>query len=308
MRDMYGEALLELGEEDSRVVVIGADTTQSIKASVFGSRFPERFFNVGIAEANLVSIAAGLAASGKIAFASTYAIFAIGKCVDQIRNAIAYPKLDVKIVASHAGVSVGPDGASHQEVEDIATMRAIPNMRVVSPADAVSAKKLVKQVAHIPGPFYVRIARPSTPVVYRWDEELEVGKAKILHEGSDVSIIACGLLVPESLTAAKELSKQGVKAEVLDLHTIKPIDSRAIIETAQKTGGVVTAEEHNILGGLGGAVSEVLAQEYPTRVVRVGVNDTFGESGEHKELMAKYGLTSKEIVRAALAVSKKKTR
>jgi transketolase len=299
MRDAFGEALVELGETNPRVVVLGADTTGSLKSSLFGSRFPERFFNLGIAEQNLVSVAAGFAHAGKIAYAGTYAIFVPGKCVDQIRNNIAYPNLDVKLICSHGGISVGPDGASHQQIEDIGTMRAIPRMRVVVPADSVSTKVIIKAIADIPGPFYVRLARPSTPIVYENGFEYNLGRASVLEEGEDVAIIACGILVSEALNAAKVLKERGISASVIDMHTVKPID-RAIIEKfARKCGCIVTAEEHNVLTGLGSAVSEVVTETYPVLVRKVGVKDTFGESGEASELLKKYGLTSENIAEAA---------
>ncbi|MDG6983602.1 MAG: transketolase family protein [Nitrososphaerota archaeon] len=299
MRDAYGEALLELGASNRDVVVVGADTTGSLKSGVFATKFPERFFNVGIAEQNLVSIAAGMALAGKVAFAGTYAIFVPGKSVDQIRNNIAYPNLNVKLVCSHGGISVGPDGASHQQVEDIAIMRAIPKMKVIVPGDAVSTKAAVKAIAAIPGPFYVRLTRSSTPIVYDSGFEYQFGKATVLQEGSDVALVACGIMVPEALKAAESLRSKGVSATVLDLHTVKPIDSETIVKVARKCGRVVTAEEHNVLGGMGSAVAEVLGEGHPTPMKRVGVMDTFGESGEAGELLKKYGLTAANIEQAA---------
>jgi len=304
MRDAYGEALLDLGASNPRVVVLGADTTGSLKSGVFASRYPERFFNIGIAEQNLVSIAAGLALAGKIAYAGTYAIFVPGKCVDQIRNNIAYPNLDVKIVCSHGGISVGPDGASHQQVEDIAIMRSIPRMRVIVPADAVSTKSIVKAVADIPGPFYIRLTRPSTQVVYDKGFEYSLGRANVISDGSDVAIFACGIMVPEAVKAAASLKGKGVSAAVIDLHTIKPIDTQTITSFAEKCGSIVTAEEHNIMGGMGSAVAEVLAENHPTLMKRVGVMDTFGESGETSELLKKYGLTAAKIEEAASSIAR----
>lgn len=303
MRDAYGEALLELGATNKDVVVVGADTTGSLKSGVFASKFPERFFNVGVAEQNLVSIAAGLALAGKVAYAGTYAIFVPGKSVDQIRNNIAYPDLNVKIVCSHGGISVGPDGASHQQIEDIAIMRAIPKMKVIVPADAPSTKVAIKAIATIPGPFYVRLTRPSTPVVYDSGFDYKLGKANVLHDGSDVAVFACGIMVPEALRASEALEAKGVSAAVVDVHTVKPIDSETITKFAQKCGRVVTAEEHNIMGGMGSAVAEVLGESRPTPMKRVGVMDTFGESGDAGELLRKYGLTSKEIEEAALKLT-----
>jgi transketolase len=299
MRDAYGEALLELGAANRNVVVVGADTTGSLKSGVFGTKYPERFFNVGIAEQNLVSIAAGLALAGKIAYAGTYAIFVPGKCVDQIRNNICYPELNVKLVCSHGGISVGPDGASHQQVEDIAIMRAIPKMKVIVPADAPSTKGIVEAIASIPGPFYVRLTRSATPVVYEGGFEYRLGEANVLRDGSDVVIFACGIMVPEALKAAESLKVTGVSAAVVDMHTVKPIDSRTVLRFAQNCGRVVTAEEHNILGGMGSAVAEVLGEGRPTPMKRVGVMDRFGESGDPGELLKKYGLTATSIEQAA---------
>ena len=306
MRDAYGEALLELGATRRDVVVVGADTTGSLKSGVFATKFPERFFNVGIAEQNLVSIAAGLALAGKVAYAGTYAIFVPGKSVDQIRNNIAYPNLNVKIVCSHGGISVGPDGASHQQLEDIAIMRAIPKMKVVVPADAPSTKGAIKAIADIPGPFYVRLTRPSTPVVYEGGFEYRFGQANVLRDGSDIAVFACGIMVPEALKAADALKAKGVSAAVVDLHTIKPIDVATVTRFAQKCGRVVTAEEHNVMGGMGSAVAEVLGENRPSPMKRVGVMDTFGESGDAGELLKKYGLTAASIEQAATALVARK--
>ena len=299
MRDAYGEALLELGEANRNVVVVGADTTGSLKSGVFGTKYPERFFNVGIAEQNLVSIAAGLALAGKIAYSGTYAIFVPGKCVDQIRNNICYPDLNVKLVCSHGGISVGPDGASHQQVEDIAIMRAVPRMKVIVPADAPSTKGIVKAIASIHGPFYVRLTRSATPVVYEGGFEYKFGEANVLLDGGDVVVFACGIMVPEALKAAESLKAKGISASVVDMHTVKPIDSNTILRFAQKCGRVVTAEEHNILGGMGSAVAEVLGEGRPTPMKRIGVMDKFGESGDPGELLKKYGLTSDNVEQAA---------
>jgi transketolase len=306
MRDAYGEALLELGATNKDVVVVGADTTGSLKSGVFATKFPERFFNVGIAEQNLVSIAAGLALAGKVAYAGTYAIFVPGKSVDQIRNNIAYPNLNVKIVCSHGGISVGPDGASHQQVEDVAIMRAIPKMKVIVPADAPSTKGTIKAIATIPGPFYVRLTRPSTSIVYEGDFEYRLGEANVLRDGSDVVVFACGIMVPEALKAADALKAKGIGAAIVDLHTIKPIDVATVTRFAQKCGRVVTAEEHNVMGGMGSAVAEVLGENRPTPMKRVGVMDTFGESGDAGELLKKYGLTSTDIEQAASTLVSRK--
>jgi transketolase len=299
MRDAYAQALLDLGSKDSRIVVLGADTSVSIKTSLFADRYPERFFNVGIAEANMIGIAAGLALAGKIPFVSTYSAFVPGKCLDQIRNAIAYPNLDVKIVSSHGGLTVGPDGASHQTVEDVAAMRAIPRMHVVVPADANSTIALVSHSLTLSGPFYFRLSRASVSEIYTPTDEIRVGTANVLKEGSDVTLIATGVMVNEALEAGRLLSNEGVSAEIIDSHTLKPIDSETILKSARKTGAIVTAEEQTIIGGLGSAVSETVCESYPVPVSKVGIRDTFGESGEHKELLIKYGLTPQEIVKAS---------
>jgi transketolase len=299
MRDAYAEALVQLGAEDSRIVVLGADTSVSIKTSQFGEKYPERFFNVGIAEANMIGISAGLALAGKIPFVSTYSAFVPGKCLDQIRNAIAYPNLNVKIVSSHGGLSVGPDGASHQTVEDIAAMRAIPHMRVVVPADGEATKRLVLSAANTDGPFYIRLSRPNIHAIYDSEAQINIGENNVLRDGSDVGIVACGIMVGEAVEAARILARDGISAEVVDSHTVKPLDNEGIVRVARKTGALVTCEEHNILGGLGSAVAEVVSESYPVRISRVGVKDTFGESGEHLELMAKYGLTANDIVQRA---------
>jgi transketolase len=304
MRGAYGDTLVELGRDDLRIVCVGGDTTDSLKTKKFGDKFPERMFNVGIAEANLVSVAAGLSIAGKIAFASTYAAFIPGRCVDQIRNTICYPKLNVKLVVSHGGLTVGGDGASHQQLEDIANMRAIPNMRVIVPADAIAVKHLIRAIANTPGPFYMRLARPSSEVIYAdQPESFEIGRGNVLEDGSDATIIACGLMVGRAREAAEELKKKGVSCRVVDMFSIKPIDRELVSKCARETGAIATAEEHNIMGGLGGAVSEVTAETYPVPVKRVGVRDTFGESARDEEidtLLEQYGLTAKEIARAVL--------
>lgn len=305
MRNAYGEALVELGASSQKVVVLGADTTDSMKSGMFGQKYPERFFNLGIAEQNLVGVAAGLAFGGRVAFAGTYAIFVPGKCVDQIRNMLCYADLDVKLVCSHAGITVGPDGGSHEQIEDIALMRAVPHMRVVVPADAVAVKGTIKAIADIPGPFYVRITRgvvkgSNTPIVYENGFEYKLGKANVVMEGgSDVALFACGIMVPEAMRAAESLGKKGVKATVIDVHTVKPVDQETIVKYAKQCGASVSAEEHNVIGGMGSAVSEVLTDQYPIPLKRVGVNDTFGESGEAQELLNKFGLTAGHIEEAA---------
>ena len=304
MRGVYGETLVELGAANQNIVCVGADTTDSLKIKKFGDYYPDRFFNVGIAEANLVSVAAGLAIAGKIAFASTYAAFLPGRCLDQIRNAICYPNLNVKLVVSHAGLTVGPDGASHQQLEDFSTMRAIPNVRVIVPADAVATKYLIRSVALIPGPFYVRIARPLSEVLYEENAIFRIGTGNILRDGSDATIIACGLMVARALDAAKVLkSNNGISCRVVDMFSIKPIDTSLVAGCARDTGAIVTAEEHSMIGGLGSAVAESSSETYPVPIRRLGVRDTFGESARDEEidaLLEKYGLTTKEIARTVI--------
>jgi len=309
MRAAYGETLVELGSTHPDVVVLGADTTESVKSGMFGVKFPERFFNIGIAEQNLVGVAAGLALAGKTAYAGTYAIFVPGKCVDQIRNIIAYANLNVKLVCSHGGISVGPDGASHQQLEDIAIMRVIPKMRVIVPSDSVSVKGVVKAVADVPGPFYVRLTRgmvkgSTSPIVYEDGFDFKLGRLNVLREGSDVAIFACGLMVPEALRAAAGLKEKGVNAAVVDAHTVKPLDDDLVSKLARQCGSIVTVEEHNVMGGLGSAIAESVSERYPVRIERVGVMDRFGESGEASELFKKYGLTPAKIEEAALAARK----
>jgi transketolase len=307
MRGAYGDALVELGKSDLRIVCVGGDTTDSLKTKKFGDKFPERMFNVGIAEANLVSVAAGLAIAGKVAFASTYAAFIPGRAVDQIRNTICYPALSVKLVVSHGGLTVGPDGASHQQIEDLSTTRAMPNMRVVVPADAVSVRHLIRVIVNTPGPFYMRLARPTTELVYSEStpaEQFIIGKGNVLVDGSDATIIACGLMVGKALDAASALKReQGLSVRVVDMFTIKPVDTWLVAKCARETGAIATAEEHNIIGGLGSAVSEAAGETYPVPIKRVGVRDTFGESARDEEvdtLLEQYGLTTTEIAKAVV--------
>jgi len=304
MRGVYGDTLVELGQIYKEIVCVGADTTDSLKTKKFGDKYPDRMFNVGIAEANLVSIAAGLAIAGKIAFASTYAAFLPGRCLDQIRNAICYPNLNVKLVVSHAGLTVGPDGASHQQIEDFSTMRSIPNIRVIVPADAVSVKHLIKSIVQTPGPFYVRLARPSSDILYAEESLFKIGKGNILRDGSDATIISCGLMVTRSLEAADILKRnESISCRVVDMFSIKPIDTDLVEKCGRETGAIVTAEEHNVIGGLGGAVAEASTESYPVPIKRIGIHDTFGESARDEEieaLLEKYGLTSTEIARAVV--------
>ncbi len=298
-RNYYGKALAELAKENPNVVVMDADLAGSTKTSEFQKVCPERFVEVGIAEQNMIGIASGLAASGKIVFASTFGIFATGRCWEQIRLAVAYPKLNVKICATHCGITVGEDGASHQALEDMAIMRALPNMTVICPADAYEAFAATKALAEYNGPAYMRMGRADFPVITEEGEPFEIGKARLMREGSDVTLIGCGQMTALCLDAAGILEAEGISAEVLNISTIKPLDSAAIIASVSKTGCCVTAEEHSIVGGLGSAVAEVLAESRPAPMERVGTMDTFGESGKPAELMAKYGLTAEHIADAA---------
>ena len=316
MRTEYSKALVAVGEQDPNVVVLGADTTDSLKTANFGKKFPERFFNVGIAEANLVSVAAGLAYSGKTAFASTYAIFLPGRCVDQIRNAIAYPSpgdkkgLNVKLVVSHGGLTVGADGGSHQQIEDIAIMQVIPNMRVLVPADSTTVSKLTWIIAQQYGPFYMRMARSKTPIIHNDSQEFQIGKGIVLRDGSDCTIAACGITVKMALDAANILQQDGISCRVIDCFSIKPIDRDLLEKSARETGSIVTCEEHNIIGGFGSAVSEVVSESYPVPIRRIGVQDKFGESARDNEipqLLEKHGLTSINIAKAVKEVRSKKT-
>jgi len=315
MRTEYGKSLVELGEQDKNIVVLGADTTDSLKTAGFGKKFPERFFNVGIAEANLVSLAAGLAYSGKTSFASTYAIFLPGRCVDQIRNAIAYPSrgdkkgLNVKLVVSHGGLSVGADGGSHQQLEDIAIMRAMPNMRVLIPADSIAVSKLTWTIAQQYGPFYMRMTRSKVPIIHNESQEFEIGKSITLRDGSDCTIAACGITVKMALDAAEQLKHEGVSCRVIDCFTIKPIDKEILEKAARETGGIVTCEEHNIMAGFGSAVSEVVSESYPVPIKRIGAQDMFGESARDNEisqLLEKHGITSVNIANMVKEIRSKK--
>ena len=297
-REAYGDALKKLAASNPDIVVLDADLSGSTKTSEFKKVSPERFFNVGIAEQNLIGTAAGMSLAGKIPFASTFAMFAAGRAFEIIRNTVAYPNLNVKVAATHAGLTVGEDGGSHQAIEDISLMRSIPNMTVISPADATEAEQAVLSAAEYVGPVYIRLGRMAVEDVYDDSYKFEWGKGVELKKGNDITIIATGLMVQEALKAAKKLSEEGVDARVINIHTIKPIDAEIIIKAAMETKKIVTAEEHSIIGGLGSAVLEVLAETYPVKVKRVGVMDTFGESGKPKDLLEKYKLTSEHIVNA----------
>jgi transketolase len=297
-REAYGAALKKLGTTNKDIVVLDADLSKSTKTADFAKDFPERFFNMGIAEQNLMGTAAGFAATGKIPFASTFAVFATGRAFEQIRNSIAYPKLNVKIAATHAGITVGEDGGSHQSIEDIAIMRVLPNMTVIVPADAIDTEGAVNAAAAYEGPVYLRLGRLGVSAIMPEDYQFQIGKGYAFSEGKDATIIACGLMVEIALQAAEELKNKGIEVGVINMATIKPIDKELILKAAKASGLIITAEEHNIVGGLGGAVAEVVTEEYPVPVIRVGMKDTFGESGVPADLVVKYGLTSEEIVKA----------
>lgn len=305
-RKQYGRALVELGKERGDIVVLDADLSSSTRTADFASAFPERFFNVGIAEQNMMDTAAGLAASGKTVFASTFAVFGTGRCYDQIRQSIAYPRLNIKIVASHAGITVGGDGASHQIIEDIALMRVLPNMTVIVPVDSPETYNVVKSVARTKGPVYVRIGRADVPTLTDESTPFDLNNATVMRDGADVALIGCGIMVSTCLDAAEELAKHGVDARVVNLHTIKPLDEKTIVKAARETGGVVTAEEHSVMMGMGSAVAMCLVENFHVPMKRVGIPDTFGESGGCEELMSKYGLTVENIVEAAHDVLRRK--
>lgn len=295
-RESYGNALAELGKEHADVVVLDADLAGATKTAVFQKAFPERFIDCGIAEGNMIGVAAGIATTGKVPFASSFAMFAAGRAFEQVRNSVGYPKLNVKIGATHAGISVGEDGATHQCNEDIALMRTIPGMVVINPADDIEAKAAVKAAYEHVGPVYMRFGRLAVPVINdNEDYKFELGKGVVLREGKDVTIIATGLPVANCLEAAERLAADGIEAKVINIHTIKPLDTELIIEAAKATGKVVTVEEHSVIGGLGSAVCDVLSENAPTKVMKIGINDVFGESGPAVELVKKYGLDADSI-------------
>lgn len=295
-RDSYGNTLVELGKEHEDLYVLDADLAEATKTSIFKKVFPERHIDCGIAESNMIGIAAGLAATGKVPFVSSFAMFAVGRAFEQVRNSVGYPKLNVKIGATHAGISVGEDGATHQCNEDIALMRTIPEMVVINPADDIEAKAAVKAAYEHKGPVYLRFGRLAVPVINDSSNyKFEIGKGIILKEGTDLTIIATGLCVSEALEAAKKLEDDGINAEVINIHTIKPLDEDLVVNSAKKTGKVVTVEEHSIIGGLGSAVCDTLSAKLPTKVFKIGINDVFGESGPALELIHKYGLDAEGI-------------
>ena len=295
-RQSYGEALLELGKKNEKIVVLDADLSTATKTNLFAKEFPNRFFDMGIAEQNMITTAAGMSTCGKIPYASTFAIFAAGRAYDQIRNSICYPKLNVKICATHAGITVGEDGATHQMIEDISLMRTIPNMTVISTSDDLETKWAVKEISKINGPVYLRLSRLATPIIYDENQKFEIGKAIQIGNGTDGTIFATGVTVSEALKAQEQLKQKGIEVRVVDVHTIKPIDKEIIIKCAKETKKLISIEDHNIIGGLGTAISEVLTDEYPVNLIRLGIKDTFGKSGKAEELMKYFGITAEDIV------------
>jgi len=296
-RQSYGEALLELGKKNKDIVVFDADLSGATKTSIFAKEFSDRFFDMGIAEADMVSTAAGMSTFGKIPYVSTFAVFAAGRAYDQIRNSVCYPNLNVKICATHAGITVGEDGATHQMLEDLGMMRALPNMTVISTSDDLQTRWAVEETYKIKGPVYLRLCRLETPVVYDENEKFEIGKAVQIGEGTDATIFATGVIVPEAIKAKEELEKQGINIRVVDIHTIKPIDKEMIIKCAKETKKLISVEDHNVIGGLGTAIADVLAENYPTKLTKIGINDTFGKSGKAEELLEYYGLTVENIIK-----------
>ena len=305
-RNVYGETLLELGEERDDIVVLDADLACSTQTAVFGKRFPDRFFNMGIAEMNMMGTAAGLAAAGKIAFASTFAVFATGRAWEAVRQSICLSNLDVKIVASHGGITTGEDGASHQMIEDFTLMRALPNMKVCCPADGIETSSMIRTIVDVPGPVYVRVSRSKFPVIYPDDHRFRFGKAHVCRDGGDLTLIGIGFGVWQCLQAAEELAREGIDARVVNLSTLKPIDVETIVRACVETGALLTVEEHTIKGGMGSAVAEVVCQHEPVPMKLMGVPDTFGRSGSPDELMAYFHLTPEYIVREARALLKRK--
>jgi len=301
-RDGYGHGLVELGATNPAVVVLDADLAKSTRSDWFAAKYPERFFDIGISEQDMIGTAAGLSLGGKIPFATTYGVFVAGRAWDQIRTTVCYSGLNVKVAGAHGGVSVGADGATHQALEDITLMRVLPNMTVVVPCDAIEAKKATIAVAAINGPCYLRFAREATAVFTEENDYFEVGKANVLKDGKDVTIIACGPIVYEALLASAELAGKGISVRVINMHTIKPLDAATVLKAAKETGAIVTAEEHQVIGGLGGAVAEFVVQNCPVPLEMIGIQDTFGESGSPEELAVKYGLTAKDLVAAVTKV------
>ncbi len=295
-RQSYGEKLAELGEKNKDIIVLDADLSAATKTSIFAKKFPERFFDMGIAEQDMISTAAGLATFGKTVFASSFAMFACGRSYDQIRNSVAHPKLNVKICASHAGITVGEDGATHQMLEDLGMMRGLPNMTVMCTSDDRETKWAVEEISKMDGPVYLRLCRLNTPQIYGEEQDFKIGKGVQIGNGTDATVFATGVVVPEAIKAKEELEKQGINIRVVDIHTIKPIDKELIIKCAKETKKLISIEDHNIIGGLGSAISEVLTEEYPAKLIRMGMKDRFGKSGPAKELLKYFGLTSEDII------------
>ncbi len=295
-RKSYGEALLELGKKNENIVVLDADLSGATKTNIFAKEFPKRFFDMGIAEGNMIGTAAGFATCGKIPYASTFAVFAAGRSYDQIRNSVCYPNLNVKICATHSGITVGEDGATHQMIEDISMMRTLPNMTVISTSDDVQTKWAVEEISKVNGPVYLRLARLATPIIYEEGQKFEIGKAVQIGEGTDGTVFATGVTVSEAIKAKEELGKQGINIRVIDMHTIKPIDEEMIIKCANETKKLISIEDHNIIGGLGSAIAEVLIDKYPIKLTRLGIRDTFGKSGKAEELMKYFGITEQNII------------
>ena len=299
-RESYGEILEKLGEGNKEVVVLDADLSAATKTSIFAKKFPDRFFDMGIAEANMMGVAAGMSSCGKIPYVSTFAAFAAGRAYDQIRSSICYPNLNVKICATHAGITVGEDGATHQMLEDIALMRALPNMTVLCPSDDVETKYVIEEISKIKGPVYVRLARLATPGIYEENQTFEIGKAVQIGEGTDATVFATGVVVAEAIKAKEMLEKEGIYIRVVDMHTIKPIDKEMIVKSAKETKKLISIEDHSVIGGLGSAIAEVLTEEYPCKLIRMGINDTFGKSGNAVELLKYFGLTSDAIIKQVM--------
>ena len=296
-RQSYGEALLELGKEKKQIVVFDADLSEATKTNIFAKEFPERFFDMGIAEQNMIGTAAGMATCGKIPYVSTFAVFAAGRAYDQIRNSVCYPNLNVKICATHAGVTVGEDGATHQMLEDISLMRTLPNMKVLSTSDDIQTRWAVREISKIQGPVYLRLSRLKTPIIYNEEQKFEIGKAIQIGEGTDATIFTTGITVSEALKAKEELAMKGIDIRVVDIHTIKPIDEEMIIKCAKETERLISIEDHSIIGGLGSAISEVLTSKYPKKLERMGVKDSFGESGKAEELLNYFEIDCESIVK-----------
>jgi len=299
-RDIYGQSLVKLGSLNKDIVVLDADLSSSTRTNLFAQQFPDRFFNCGVAEQNLMATAAGLASCGKIVFVSTFAVFASGRAWDQVRLAISYNNFNVKIVATHAGLTVGPDGASHQALEDIALMRVLPNMNIIVPCDGPQTADAVEAAVNHPGPFYIRLGRPKVPTIEN-KGEFKFGQAQVISEGNDVTIIACGIMVFEAFLAVKNLARQGIKARLINMHSIRPLDNETILKAAKETKLIIACEEHNIIGSLASSIDEVVAENFPVKVIRVGIRNRFGQSGEPQELLKEYNLSSSDIEQAVLA-------